>query len=248
MKIVKLDAIDSTNSYLENLMKQTTVENGTVVIAEHQTNGKGQFDNKWISDKGKNLTFSILVEFENLQTVNQFYLNYSVSIALYNVLKYYIPEKLSVKWPNDILSANHKICGILIESTIKNSMVKNAIIGIGLNVNQENFPIHITNASSLKIITHKTIDKEELLDKILLEIQYQIHLIKKQKFQEIKQQYEKVLYKKGVPSMFIDNNNNTFLGKIIGVTNKGKLQIELDDESLKEFDLKEIKFKNTAKI
>ena len=247
MKIVKLNAIDSTNSYLKNLAVQSTVENWTVIVANHQTKGKGQVDNNWISDKDKNLTFSILVEFENLKTINQFYLNYSISIALYNVLKYYIPEKLSVKWPNDILSANHKICGILIESTIKNSMVKNAIIGIGLNVNQENFPIHITNASSLKVITNKTIDKEELLDKILLEIQYQIHLIKKQKFQEIKQQYEKVLYKKGVPSMFIDNNNNTFLGKIIGVTNKGKLQIELDDESLKEFDLKEIKFKNTAK-
>ena len=152
MKIVKLNAIDSTNSYLKNLAVQSTVENWTVIVANHQTKGKGQVDNNWISDKDKNLTFSILVEFENLKTINQFYLNYSISIALYNVLKYYIPEKLSVKWPNDILSANHKICGILIESTIKNSMVKNVIIGIGLNVNQENFPIHITNASSLKVI------------------------------------------------------------------------------------------------
>ncbi len=244
MKIVKLNAIDSTNSYLKGLVKQTTVENWTVIVTDNQTKGKGQLDNTWTSEKGKNLTFSILVEFKNLKVGQQFYLNYSISIALYNVLRYYIPEKLTVKWPNDILSANHKICGILIENSINNSKVNHAIIGIGLNVNQEEFSANILNASSLKIVLNKTIDKDELLDKILLEIQYQLHLIQQQKFEEIKQQYEKVMYKKGVPSMFIDDNNNTFLGKIIGVTNDGKLQIELNDESVKEYALKEIKFQN----
>jgi len=247
MNIVKLNAIGSTNSYLKNLIKETTVENWTVVIAEHQTNGKGQFDNKWVADKGKNLTFSILVKFKKLKAKHQFYLNYSVSIALYNVLKYYIPEKLTVKWPNDILSANHKICGILIENTINNSNVNHAIIGIGLNVNQKKFPSHILNVTSIKNKLDKNIDKNELFDKILLEIRYQLHLLEQQKFNEIKLRYEDVLYKKGIPSMFIDTTtNNTFLGKIIGVTNQGKLQIELDDESLREYALKEIKLKNNS--
>ncbi|MCF6346738.1 MAG: biotin--[acetyl-CoA-carboxylase] ligase [Flavobacteriaceae bacterium] len=246
MKIVKLNAIDSTNSYLKDLIKQTTIENWTVIVTDNQIKGKGQFDNSWISEKGKNLTFSILAKFESLKAKQQFYLNYSISIAIYNVLRYYIPEKLSVKWPNDILSANHKICGILIESSINNSNVTHAIIGIGLNVNQEKFPSNILNASSLKIVMNKTIDKDELLDKILLEVQYQLHLIQQQKFKEIKQQYEKILYKKGVPSMFVDVNHNAFLGKIIGVTNEGKLQIELDDESLQVYGLKEIKFKNLS--
>ena len=242
MNIVKLNAIDSTNSYLKNLMKETTVENWTVVVADHQTKGKGQFDNEWVSDKGKNLTFSILVKFKELTIDRQCYLNYSISMALYNVLKYYIPEKLSVKWPNDILSANYKICGILIESSINNANVNHVIIGIGLNVNQEEFPEGMSNASSLKKILNKTIDKEVLLEKLLLEIQYQLHVIQQQKFHEIKKEYEKLLYKKDVPSMFVDANN-TFLGKIIGVTDNGKLQVELDDESVKEYNLKEIKFK-----
>ncbi len=246
MKIVKLNAIDSTNSYLKDLIKQTTIENWTVIVTDNQIKGKGQFDNSWVSEKGKNLTFSILVKFESLKAKQQFYLNYSISIAIYNVLKYYIPKKLSVKWPNDILSANHKICGILIESSINNSNVTHAIIGIGLNANQEKFPSNILNASSLKIVMNKTIDKEELLDKILLEVQYQLHLIQQQKFKEIKQQYESILYKKGVPSMFVDANNSAFLGKIVGVTTEGKLKIELDDESLQEYDLKEIKFKNLS--
>ncbi len=247
MKLVKLNAIDSTNSYLKNLVKQETVENWTIIVAEHQTNGKGQFDNIWVSDSGKNLTFSILVKFKTLKIKQQFYLNYSISIALYNVLKYYIPEKLTVKWPNDILSANHKICGILIESSINNSNVNHAIIGIGLNVNQVKFPSDILNVTSLKQILDKNIDKDELLDKIILEIQYQLVLIQQQKFEKIKTQYENLLYKKGVPSMFIDNHHHSFLGKIVGVTTEGKLRVELDDESLREYDLKEIKFKSISK-
>jgi len=242
MNILKLDAIDSTNSYLKDLIKDHAVKNWTVVLAEHQTNGRGQLDNSWFSDHGKNLTFSILVKLDDLKVKHQYYLNYSISMALFNVLKYYIPKKLSVKWPNDILSANKKVSGILIENSIKNDTVNFAIIGIGLNVNQQNFPKDVTNATSLKNVLKKTIDKDELLDKILMEIQYQFVLIKQKKFLEIKKMYEDVLYKKAIPSMFIDGDNNTFLGKIIGVGDDGKLQIELENESIREFAFKEIKF------
>ena len=172
----------------------------------------------------------------------QFYLNYAISIALYNVLKYYIPEKLAVKWPNDILSANQKLGGILIECIVKNSSIDFAIVGIGLNVNQQVFPSTLTLATSLKNLLNRTINKEELLDKILLEMQYQMLLIQKQKFGEIKYLYEDILYKKGIPSMFVDGNKNTFLGKIVGISSEGKLTIELENESLRDFDLKEIKF------
>ncbi|MDY7396927.1 biotin--[acetyl-CoA-carboxylase] ligase [Aureibaculum sp. 2210JD6-5] len=242
MKIVKLNAIDSTNAYLRDLIKQTDVKNATVVIAEEQTKGKGQGDNKWASEKGKNLTFSVLVKFDNLNVAHQHMLNYSISIAIYNVLRYYIPNKLSVKWPNDILSASKKICGILIECVLKNSNVNYAIVGVGLNVNQVKFDKHLTKATSLKKILNKTIDKEELLEKILLEIQFQIIALRKQEFKKIKERYEAVLYKKGIPSMFKGLDKKEFLGKIIGTSMMGNLVVELEDESLKEFGQKEIKF------
>ncbi len=242
MKIVKLNAIDSTNSYLKDFVRKTNVENGTVIIADFQTNGKGQNDNKWISDKGKNLTFSVLVKFESLEVEKQFYLNYVVSIALYNVLKNYISEKLTVKWPNDIMSGNQKICGILIESTIKKSNVKNSIIGVGLNVNQDIFPEEASKATSLKKVLNTFIDKDELFDKILIEIQYQLISIKRQEFKKIKSEYEAILYKIRVPSMFVNSNEHQFLGKIIGTSLAGNLRIELDDETIKEFGVKEIRF------
>jgi BirA family biotin operon repressor/biotin-[acetyl-CoA-carboxylase] ligase len=242
MKIVKLNAIDSTNTYLKELAKNKSIENWTVITTDHQTNGKGQFDNVWISDQGKNLTISILVKHKDLKIAHQYYLNHVVSIAIYNVLKYYISEKLSVKWPNDIMSAGQKICGILIENVLKKTKVVYSIIGIGLNVNQTVFPKQITNVTSLKKILQRKIDKDELTNKIIMEIQYQFLFIQQKKFNDIKQIYEKLLYKKGIPSMFVDSHNNKFLGKIIGITTDCKLQIEMDNENLQEFDLKEIKF------
>lgn len=242
MKIVKLSAIDSTNSYLRDLIKQTNIENATVVVADEQLKGKGQGDNKWTSEKGKNLTFSVLVKFDNLNVAHQHILNYSISIAIYNVLRYYIPDKLYVKWPNDILSAGKKICGILIECILKNSTVNYAIVGIGLNVNQVNFDKRLAQATSLKKILNRTIDRDTLLEKILMEIQFQLIAVRKQKFKKIKQEYETLLYKKGVPSMFKGVDKKEFLGKIVGTSLAGNLVVELEDESLKEFGLKEIKF------
>lgn len=242
MKIVKLNAIDSTNAYLRDLIKRTEVEDATVVVAHEQLKGKGQGENIWTSERGKNLTFSVLIRFDNLSVTNQHYLNYSISLALYSVLRYYIPNKLSVKWPNDILSAGKKICGVLSECVIKSHNVNYAIVGIGLNVNQQVFPDNLTNVTSLRLLLNKDIDKDELLEKILWEIQFQIIAIKKQEFNKIKQQYEAVLFKKGVPSMFKTPKGNEFLGKIIGTSKSGNLIIQLEDESFKEFGQKAIKF------
>ena len=240
--IVKLNAINSTNSYLKEWSRKNNLSHATVVVAEHQTQGRGQRGSSWRSEKCKNLTFSVLYKFDGLAIGSQFYLNQAVSISIYNVLSPIIGKYLSVKWPNDIMSANQKLGGILIENTVKNAAISQYIIGIGLNVNQTDFPNDLPNATSLKKITNKTFDKEALLDKILHEIQSQLLLIQKQEFDKIKQLYETVLYKKDIPSMFIEADKRPFLGKIIGVSKEGKLKIELEDEKLREFSLKEIEF------
>jgi len=130
MKIVKLNAINSTNTFLKDMVRSSTVENFTVVVTDHQTNGKGQFENVWSSEKGKNLTFSMLCKFSALEVHNSFYLNCAVSLAIYNVVNRTIKNKLKIKWPNDILSLNKKLCGILIENTVSSGQIQHAIIGI----------------------------------------------------------------------------------------------------------------------
>jgi len=127
------------------------VDNFTVVCTENQTNGKGQLGSEWHADEGENLTFSAFLNTSFLPLESQFYLNCAVSISVFNVLKKILVPKLSIKWPNDILSENKKLCGILIENVVKSNAETHAIIGIGLNVNQTLFnPTY--KASSLKVV------------------------------------------------------------------------------------------------
>ena len=147
MNIIKLDAIDSTNAYLKELTLKSIPFDYTVVIAEEQIQGRGQRGTKWESEIGKNLTVSVFKKIEGLRVEQQFYISMCVSLALINSLKKFQIPQLRIKWPNDILSANKKICGILIENIIKNNELVGCIVGIGLNINQKKFqhllkPLH----------------------------------------------------------------------------------------------------------
>ena len=129
MQIIKLDATDSTNTYLKKLMHSKKLEDFTIVAANQQLNGRGQMGTKWESEPGKNLTFSVLKNFKNYQIQEQFLLNIITSLAVYNTLKNLFIPDLRVKWPNDIMSGNFKICGILIENNLKNNGIQSSIIG-----------------------------------------------------------------------------------------------------------------------
>ena len=139
MNIIKLNAIDSTNSYLKNNAIKNNFESFTVVVAEKQTDGRGQLGTVWESDQGKNLTFSVLIKFLDFKITQQFYLSMAVSLGVLRVLKSQFIYNFHIKWPNDILAENNKVAGILIENSIVGSFIKNSVIGIGLNVNQTNF-------------------------------------------------------------------------------------------------------------
>jgi len=116
MKVIKLDAIDSTNEFLKGLSSKQQLENFTVVTAENQTKGKGQMGSVWDSEAGKNLTMSVFVK-DSLSDVNQiFKLNIGVALAVIEALETFNIPNLMIKWPNDIMSYNFKIAGILIEN------------------------------------------------------------------------------------------------------------------------------------
>lgn len=240
MKIIRLNTVKSTNTYLKNIDLTNEGDNYTVVVAKEQTAGRGQMKSKWISEAGKNLTFSVLCRFNDLKVENQKYLNYAISLGVYDVLKELKLSKLSIKWPNDILSGKKKVCGILIENNLKGSYIKSSVIGVGLNVNQEKFNNDLVMASSLKNILKKDFDLESLLQSILERIKQNIDLLNSEKFDFLNEKYLKVLYKKGIPNMFKNKKGVLFMGKIIGVSKEGKLQVELTDETIKEFGIKEI--------
>lgn len=242
MNIIKLSAIDSTNSYLKKLAQKSDLDTFTVVVAEHQTEGRGQMGTNWVSDYGKNLTFSILIKFKEFEIAYQFYLSMAVSLGLLEVLKKRVDVSLFIKWPNDILAENDKVAGILIENVLKGNFIRQSIIGMGINLNQESFPKDIENVTSLKNISGTHFNADQLLNKIVNSISYYVQFIEKKEFVFLKKCYMKTLYKFQKPSMFVDANDELFLGKIIDVEESGRLIIELENETTRKFSLKEVKF------
>lgn len=240
MKIIKLDAIDSTNTFLRQLSWEQKLDDFTIVIAASQTAGKGQMGTVWDSEKGKNLTFSVFKKISCLQNDEGFYISIATSLAIYNALKHFQIPKLAIKWPNDILSENQKICGILIENVIQNSKMTAAIIGIGLNVNQTAFN-NLQNASSLKKKTGVHFDLDEVMFQIAGQLKKYSKLITERSFETLKTEYESLLFRKNKPSTFKDKAGNMFMGFIQGVSEDGKLNVLLEDEIMAAFDLKEIK-------
>ena len=239
MNIIKLNAIDSTNAFLKSLAKDKTTENFTIVVAEHQTNGKGQRGAEWLSQTGKNLTFSVLCNFK-LNEISLFTLNIITAISIVKGLKKASNLNFQIKWPNDILAENKKIAGILIENSFNGQNDIQTIIGIGINVNQENFN-QLPQASSLFLLDNKEFDKDVLLIEIVNELKSNLEAVKLLGEDCFWNEYHEILYKKGIVSTFEDIQSKRFVGKILGVTREGKLEVVLDNEMIAIYDLKEIK-------
>lgn len=240
MKIIKLDTVVSTNSFLKDLSVSAALENFTVVVTQKQTKGRGQQKNEWLSEPYKNLTFSVFTSLKDVKIIHKKYLNFAISLAIYRVLFDKNTPKISIKWPNDLMAANKKICGILIENTFFGDQIKSTIIGIGLNVNQEKFPASLRNVTSLKLATLKETDLNALLHEILAELQSNLKLLESKDFHLLEEQYLNVLYKKNIPTMFKTSKDEIFMGIISGISDQGNLQIQLEDDSIKEFGIKEV--------
>lgn len=159
------DEVDSTNTLLLNSREFNT--HGTVILAEHQKHGRGRKNREWYSNSGQNLTFSILLKGEFKQEqVNLMNLGAAVSVA--QALENLCQLDVELKWPNDVLIQKKKICGILLESTSKGDKLNKIVIGIGINVNQPNFPGKFDiPPTSVRKEFHEEISRERLLSEIL---------------------------------------------------------------------------------
>ncbi len=240
MRIIKLNAIDSTNSYLRSLSISEKLTDCTIVTAKEQTNGRGQMGTSWNSDYSKNLTVSVYFDVSPLKIDQNFYISMAASLAVLKTVKDFNIKNSHVKWPNDILADSLKIAGILIENIIKKKCIEATIIGIGLNVNQTHFE-DLPKASSLKKITGVKYNLDEVLFVIVKHLEDQINRLKNGEFEGLKNDYESKLFRIDKPSTFENNHGKRFTGFIKGVNKFGKLKVLLEDEKLEEFDLKEIK-------
>ncbi|AMC10576.1 hypothetical protein Lupro_04670 [Lutibacter profundi] len=242
MNIIKLNAIDSTNSYIKKLANEIALDSYTVVVAKHQTKGRGQLGTSWLSENGKNLTFSILIKFNDFKVENQFYLSMAVSLGVLASINKGISSPLKIKWPNDILSGNHKVAGILIENVLSGNFIKQSVIGIGLNVHQQVFSKSIGNVTSLKNISGNDYNMDDLLENLVQTIKFYVNYVEKKEFKKLKKIYLQSLFNYQKPTTFENNKRELFIGKIVDICKSGRILVELANKKTCKFDLKEIKF------
>ena len=238
MHIIKLSATPSTNNYLKQLYSEQVVANFTIVVASNQLKGKGQMGTSWESESGKNLTFSILLKDLIVDVKQLFTLNILVSLALVEVLERYKIPNVTVKWPNDIMSGNLKLGGILIENVLRGTQWQWAIAGIGINVNQTVFG-QLQNPVSIKQITGKETPIKELAQAIHAKLLHSVAKLEKEGFEEFLQQYNQQLYKQG-EQVTLKKGNRSFTTTINGVSRQGQLQTGIETEE--NFDFGEVEW------
>jgi BirA family biotin operon repressor/biotin-[acetyl-CoA-carboxylase] ligase len=240
--LIKLTSVDSTNSFLKRMVSNSEpLPEGTVIMAENQYEGRGQVNNIWHAEPGKNLTFSIFFQPSFLHPSDQFILNIAISIGIHRALKPLAGAGLSVKWPNDIYYQDRKIGGVLIENIIAGSGIKASIAGIGINVNQEVFHEDLRDrAGSLYQILHKNVDLIWLLTEICSQIEAVYLKVRSGNYSSLRQEYLNMLYRFNIKTAYRQNGEH-FEGTIKDVSNTGLLIMETS-EGLKSYNFKEIEF------
>lgn len=235
-KIVRLHSVESTNNYAANVIKTGNWLSGTVILADEQTGGRGQRGNSWYSEAGMNLTASILLKQDNLSVNASFDLSKYVAVVLIDVLsKYGIQGQ--IKWPNDILVNEQKIAGVLIENQLKQTLVDSSIIGIGLNVNQQEF--EGLNATSIRVFNGNF---TPVLDVVMTFIQAFNARINESAEKLHKEYLSNLWGYQQVVEYTVVASNTEMKGIIQGIDPQGFLEIE-ENGTIKKYDLKEVQFK-----
>lgn len=235
-----LDTIDSTNNYAMQKIEQESAQHGHAWLAKYQTDGKGQRNKQWYSQKGKNILLSIALNINTVSISEQFYLSASMALAARNLFAKYVynDEKVKVKWPNDIYWGDIKAGGLLIENRIVGQKWQWAIVGFGLNINQEEFDENLSKkAVSLKMIKGTDFDVEKLSKELCEDADKMYSLFSDGNFQKILQEYNHYLYKRG-EVVKLKKGNILFEGEIVGVNSSGKLMVKTS--MLEEFNFGEI--------
>lgn len=236
--IIYLTECHSTNDEAIRLFKSGRATEGSIVITEKQTKGKGQRGNRWYSEPGKNLTFSLVLTPLFLDATEQFELNMAIAVGVQQVFASYV-EGTRIKWPNDFVHISQgKLGGMLIENTVSAQGIEMSVVGLGLNINQLDFPF--PTATSLARIGGSAIYLEEFFKVLIASLEKYYLLLKQGGRKEIRKAYLSQLFRLGQWANYADKD--PFLGKIIGVSPFGKLLMEKQNAETVSYSFKEVTF------
>lgn len=231
-KIIQLDCVDSTNNFAANLLREGKIEHGTVILADEQTAGRGQRGSSWQSEGGSNLIFTLFAEYDNLSAMDQAAVTHWVALSVIDLLANK-GIQAAIKWPNDILVGDQKICGVLIENQVTGGQLRNSIIGVGLNVNQQEF--QGLRATSIYQLKGMFSDITQVAYGLISTLNRRIPMMGRHKTE-----YLKRLWKIGEEVDFYRDGQQES-GVLLGTDDHGRLHMTTS-RGEEYFDLKEISF------
>jgi BirA family biotin operon repressor/biotin-[acetyl-CoA-carboxylase] ligase len=236
-KFILLDEVDSTNNYTAKLLSEGKLAHGTVILADKQTAGRGQRGNSWHSASGKQFTGSIYAATAFLSVERYWYLNLAVALAVQETIQRFISPDVKIKWPNDVLVNDKKIAGILIETQWNSGSIVGAIIGVGINLQQES---ELPSSCSISEFTDQEMETLEIARQLAVLLELQFERLRQGNWTAILNDYHALLWKKDV---LIDARieNDWQQGYIRGIDGIGNLLFEINGEE-QSFGLKEIAF------
>ncbi len=234
-KIIWHNELASTN--LEVAKEFKTLASGDIVATRKQSSGRGLGENAWVSAPGMNLTFSYFLKPERIEAASQYVINMAVANAVRRFLEEKLNTKIHVKWPNDILVEEKKICGILIQHALMGAEILYSVIGVGLNVNQVDFPDFERKATSMRLISGDSYNLEFLLKEIAAKLSSAFHNLDKK--EDLKSEFLEHLYRIGEWHKYILKGIE-IKGCITDINETGLLLLKDEEQQLHACDLKEL--------
>lgn len=238
--IVKLNEIGSTNTFALALLRNQDLVEGSVIIANSQSKGRGQRGSFWTSEPGKNITVSIIFKPGFLHINLQFDLTRVIALGICDLLEDFLPDTaIHIKWPNDIIANGKKVAGILIENIINGNRISTSVAGIGLNVNQSDFGKEIPNAVSLFHLAGKEFELEEILKNLFANIEARYLQLRAGQAEKLRNEYHAKLFMRDVLARYTDFKT-VFDAKMEYVTPEGILVLRDGDGVERKFGFKEV--------
>jgi BirA family transcriptional regulator, biotin operon repressor / biotin---[acetyl-CoA-carboxylase] ligase len=229
----------STNDLALEIIQNNEYFHGTVILADYQTQGRGQKGNTWESESEQNLIFSVALDTAFLKANEQFYLSMAMSLAVCETLLSLGFADAKIKWPNDVFLKAKKIGGMLIENKLRGDNLRSSVVGIGINVFQNKFNSELASSLAISYLNVE-ISLQKLTERLCEHIEVYFDILKNGEFERLHEAYLKTIFKIGQLQTF-EKANDIFSAELIGVDADGKLVLKKGEEILK-FEIKELKY------
>ena len=216
------------------------------IWSEYQTAGRGQRGHAWHSTEGENVTFSVVLKPTFLPVVEQFLLSEIVALSLVETMAHYGID-CRIKWTNDLYAGDSKLAGVLIEHSLSVEGIARTIVGIGLNINQVEFPDDLPNPTSMALLRGSTFNRREVLEHFLQTLEAWYDKLRRGEKSEIEECYRQKMYHLDEPHTYALPSGEEFTATIRGVRPSGELRLEHADGNIREYAFKEVEFVLKAK-